>query len=142
MKNKPLSLCVVTGSRAEYGLLAPLLKLIREDKECKLQIVVTGMHLSPAFGSTWLEIEKDGFRIDKKVEMLLPEDTDVAIAKSTGQGMIALAEAFEDLQPDWIVLLGDRFEIFAAASAAHLLKIPIAHLHGGELSEGAVDDAF
>jgi UDP-hydrolysing UDP-N-acetyl-D-glucosamine 2-epimerase len=100
------------------------------------------MHLSAEFGSTWKEIEKDGFQISAKVDILVPEDSNLAMAQSTGQGVSKLAETFSSLKPDWIVLLGDRFEIFAAASAAHMLKIPIAHLHGGELSEGALDDAF
>ena len=139
---KLLTICIVTGSRAEYGLLTPLLELIRDDKQLQLQIIATGMHLSPVFGSTWKEIEKDGFTINEKVDIQLSKDTDVAIARSTGLGMIGIAEALERLQPDWMVLLGDRFESFAAASAAHLMKIPIAHLHGGELTEGAVDDAL
>jgi UDP-hydrolysing UDP-N-acetyl-D-glucosamine 2-epimerase len=142
MKEKLLTICIVTGSRAEYGLLTPLLELIREDKALELQIIATGMHLSPVFGSTYQEIERDGFVINEKVDIQLTKDTNTAIARSTGLGMIGLAEALEKLQPDWIVLLGDRFESFAAASTAHLMKIPIAHLHGGELTEGAVDDAF
>ena len=142
MKEKLLTICVVTGSRAEYGLLTPLLELIRDDKALELQIIATGMHLSPVFGSTFQEIEKDGFVINEKVDIQLTKDTNTAIARSTGLGMIGLAEALEKLQPDWLVLLGDRFESFAAASTAHLMKIPIAHLHGGELTEGAVDDAF
>ena len=142
MNARLLSICVVTGSRAEYGLLLPLLKLIKGDPTLELQLVVTGMHLSSTFGNTWKEIEKDGFKINEKVDINIAEDTDEAIAKSTGKGMMGLAEVFERIKPDWIVLLGDRFETFAAASAAHLLKIPIAHLHGGELTEGATDDAF
>ncbi len=142
MKKNQLKICVVTGSRAEYGLLLPLLKLIRDDASLVMQIIVTGMHLSPEFGLTYREIEKDGFPINEKIEMLLSGDTDVSIAKSTGIGVIGFAEAFERLRPDWIILLGDRFETFSAATSAHLLKIPIAHLHGGELTEGATDDAF
>jgi len=137
-----LKICIVTGSRAEYGLMLPLMKLIKQDKDLKLQVIATGMHLSPEFGLTYQEIEKDGFTIDEKVEMLLSSDSEVAIAKSTGIGISGLASALQRIQPDWIVVLGDRFETFAAATAAHLLKIPLAHLHGGELTEGATDDAF
>ena len=137
-----LKICIVTGSRAEYGLLLPLMKLIREEKDLELQVIATGMHLSPEFGLTYREIEKDGFNISEKVEMLISGDSEVAIAKSTGLGVMGLAEALQKQQPDWMVLLGDRFESFAAATAGHLLKIPIAHLHGGELTEGATDDAF
>lgn len=138
----PLKICIVTGSRAEYGLLLPLMKLIRGKKDLQLQIVATGMHLAPEFGLTYREIEKDGFIISEKVEMLLSADSETAIAKSTGIGIMGLADSLQRLQPDWVVVLGDRFETFAAATAAHLLKIPIAHLHGGELTEGATDDAF
>ncbi len=142
MKEKLLTICIITGSRAEYGLLSPLLKLIKEDEKLQLQIIATGMHLSPLFGSTWQEIEGDGFSINEKVDIELSKDSKVGIARSTGLAVIRLSEALEKLKPDWVVLLGDRFESFAAASAAHLLGIPIAHLHGGELTEGAVDDAF
>lgn len=142
MKNNQLSICIVTGSRAEYGLLLPLMKSIRQDKSLQLQVIVTGMHLSPEFGLTYREIEKDGFIIHEKVEMLISGDSEVAIAKSTGIGIMGISDALQRLQPDWVVLLGDRFETFGAATAAHLLKIPIAHLHGGELTEGATDDAF
>jgi len=107
-----------------------------------LQLLVTGMHLSPEFGLTFRQIEADGFSIQEKVEMLLSGDTDTAMIKATGLGMIGFADAFHRLQPDWVVVLGDRFETFAAATAAHLAKIPIAHLHGGELTEGATDDAM
>ena len=142
MKEKLLTICIITGSRAEYGLLSPLLKLIKEDEKLQLQIIATGMHLSPLFGSTWQEIERDGFSINEKVDIELSNDSKVGIARSTGLAVIRLSESLERLKPDWVVLLGDRFESFAAASAAHLLGIPIAHLHGGELTEGAVDDAF
>src|SRR5579871_2530941 len=142
MKTAPLKLCVVTGSRAEYGLLSPLLKLIKKDKSLHLQVVATGMHLSPEFGLTYIQIEEDGFVIDEKVEMLLSGDTNTAIIKATGLGMISFADTFNRLKPDWIILLVDRFEAFAAAASAHLSRIPIAHLHGGELTEGATDDAM
>jgi len=142
MNKGPLKICVVTGSRAEYGLFYPLLRLLQKDRAVELQVLVTGMHLSPEFGLTWKQVVADGFVINEKVEMLLSSDTDAAITKSTGIGLIGMADAFQRLRPDWIVVLGDRFETFAAAIAAHLAKIPIAHLHGGELTEGATDDAM
>lgn len=142
MKGPRLKICIVTGSRAEYGLLYPLMRLIRKESSMDLQLLVTGMHLSPEFGLTFRQIEADGFSIQEKVEMLLSGDTDTAMIKATGLGMIGFADAFHRLQPDWVVVLGDRFETFAAATAAHLAKIPIAHLHGGELTEGATDDAM
>lgn len=135
-------MCVVTGSRAEYGLLYWLIKEIQDDPALQLQLIVTGMHLSPEFGLTWKQIEQDGFTIHRKVEMLLSSDTPVGIGKSTGLGIIGFADALEDLQPDILVVLGDRFEIFAAVQAAMMHRIPIAHIHGGEITEGAVDDAL
>jgi len=140
--NSKLKICFVTGSRAEYGLLQPLMNLVSGDDEFIFQLIATGMHLSPEFGLTYKQIEADGFFINEKVEMLLSGDSDTAITKSTGLGLIGMADAFQRLDPDWIILLGDRFETFAAAIAAHLAKIPIAHLHGGELTEGATDDAL
>ena len=135
-------ICVITGSRAEYGLLSGLMKQIDESEDLKLQIIATNMHLSPEFGLTYKEIEKDGFVIDKRVEMLLSSDTSSATAKSVGLGMIGFGDAYEDLRPDLIVVLGDRYEILAAVSTALFFKIPVAHLHGGEITEGAYDDAI
>jgi len=135
-------ICVVTGSRAEYGLLRPVMEEIRDDAALDLQVAVTGMHLSPEFGLTYREIEKDGFVIDEKVEMLLSSDTRVAVAKSTGLGLAGFADAFARLDPDVVVVLGDRFEILAAAQAAFFLGIPLAHLNGGEVTEGAIDDTI
>ena len=135
-------ICIITGARAEYGLLYWLMKEIQEDPDLELQIIVTGMHLSPEFGLTYRQIEKDGFKIDKKIEMLLSSDTPVGISKSMGLGMIGFSEAYADLKPDIVVLLGDRFEIFSAAAAAMIARIPIAHLHGGETTEGAFDEAI
>jgi len=112
------------------------------DPDLKLQIIATGMHLSPEFGLTYRQIEKEGFKIDRKIEMLLSSDTPTGISKSMGLGMIGFSEAYVDLKPDIIVLLGDRFEIFSAASAAMIARIPIAHLHGGESTEGAFDEAI
>ena len=135
-------ICIITGSRAEYGLLSGLMKRIDESEDLKLQVIATNMHLSPEFGLTYKEIEKDGFVIDKRVEMLLSSDTSNATAKSVGLGMIGFADAYEDLRPDLIVVLGDRYEILAAVSTALFFKIPVAHLHGGEITEGAYDDAI
>lgn len=136
------TICIITGSRAEYGLLYWLMKEIQEDSDLELQIIATGMHLSTEFGLTYRQIEKNGFKIDKKIEMLLSSDTPVSISKSMGLGMIGFAEAYSELKPDIIVLLGDRFEIFSAATSAMIARIPIAHLHGGETTEGAFDEAI
>lgn len=135
-------ICVVTGTRAEYGLLKPLIKRINDDNEVELQLVVTGMHLSPEFGLTYHEIEEDGFCITDKNEMLLSSDTPNGITKSIGLATIGFADIFTRNEPDMIVLLGDRYEIFAAATAAMIHRIPIAHIHGGELTEGLVDEAI
>jgi GDP/UDP-N,N'-diacetylbacillosamine 2-epimerase (hydrolysing) len=132
----------LTGTRAEYALLRPLLISLAARPSVQTQLIVTGMHLSPEFGCTVSEIEQDGFRIDRRVEMLLSSDTPAGIAKSTGVGLLGFADALADLQPDILVVLGDRFEILAAATAALFARIPIAHLHGGEITEGAVDDAI
>jgi len=134
-------ICVVTGTRAEYGLLYWLMKEIEADSELELQIIATGMHLSSEFGLTYKEIEKD-FRIDKKIEMLLSSDTSVGISKSMGLAQISFSEAYEDLKPDMVVVLGDRYEIFSAVSAAMIARIPIVHLHGGETTEGAFDESI
>ncbi|PQJ24053.1 UDP-N-acetyl-D-glucosamine 2-epimerase, UDP-hydrolysing [Limnobacter sp. SAORIC-690] len=134
--------CVVTGTRAEFGLLRYLMNDIQNAPGLQLQTIATGMHLSPEFGLTYREIEEAGFQIDAKVEMLLSADTAAAITKSMGLGLIGLADAYERLTPDIIVLLGDRFEIFSAAAAALIARIPIAHLHGGETTEGAFDEAI
>lgn len=135
-------ICVITGSRAEYGLLSGLMQAIQNEESLQLQVIVTNMHLSPDFGLTYKEIAKDGFHIDKKVEMLLSSDTSNATTKSVGLAVIGFADAYEDLQPDLIVVLGDRYEILAAVSAALFYKIPVAHIHGGEITEGAYDDSI
>lgn len=136
------TVCVVTGSRAEYGQLHWLLHDIGNSVLLKRQIIATGMHLSPEFGLTVEAIESDGFIIDRKVEMLLSSDTPVGIAKSMGLGLIGFADALHDLRPDLILVLGDRFEVFAASAAALVARIPVAHLHGGEKTEGAFDEAL
>lgn len=135
-------ICVVTGTRAEYGLLYWLLKEIQADTELQLQLIVTGMHLSPEFGLTFRTIEEDGFIIDAKVEMQLSSDTPVGIAKSIGLGVIGFADALERLKPDVMVVLGDRYEILAAVQAALVARIPVAHIHGGETTEGAIDESI
>lgn len=135
-------ICVVTGSRAEYGLLRGVMQEIVDAPDLRLQVIATGMHLLPQFGSTWREIEADNFAIDRKVEMLLGSDTAVGVSKSIGVGVMAFADAFADLQPDVVLVLGDRFEIFSAVVAAHVARIPVAHIHGGETTEGAFDEAF
>lgn len=135
-------ICVVTGTRAEYGLLRWVMHGIKEHADLSLQTIATGTHLSPEFGLTHQEIEADGFIIDNKVEMLLSSDTSSGITKSMGLAMIGFADALSQLNPDLIVVLGDRFEIFAAVAAAMVARIPVAHLHGGETSEGAIDEAI
>ena len=135
-------ICVITGTRAEYGLLRWVMQGIKDDPDLALQIIATGMHLSPEFGLTYQEIEQDGFQIDRKVEMLTSSDTTVGIAKSMGLGMIGFADALHEMRPDLIVVLGDRFEIFSAVSAAFIECMPVAHLHGGEVTEGAFDEAL
>jgi len=135
-------ICVVTGTRAEYGLLRWVMQGIKDDPDLTLQVIATGMHLSPEFGLTYREIEQDGFQIDRKVEMLTSSDTSVGIAKSMGLGLIGFADALNELRPDLILVLGDRFEIFVAVSTALVARIPVAHLHGGEATEGAFDEAL
>ena len=139
---KQRKVCVVTGTRAEYGLLRWVMEEIRESASLELQVIATGMHLSPEFGLTYRNIEADGFRIDRKVEMLLSADTPSAISKSMGLAMIGFADAYDQLRPDLLLVLGDRYEILAAATAAMIARIPIAHLHGGETTEGAFDEAI
>tara|TARA_B100000902_G_scaffold395943_1_gene455650 strand:+ start:211 stop:1374 length:1164 start_codon:yes stop_codon:yes gene_type:complete len=131
---------VLTGSRAEYGLLRPLIKNIDKDKSMQLFLVLTGMHLSPEFGETSFEVEKDRYKIHDRVEMLLSSNTRLGMTKATGLGFISFADSFSKINPDLLICLGDRFEIFAGAYAAALLNIPVAHIHGGELTYGAVDE--
>ena len=139
---KKRKICAVTGTRAEYGLLYWLMKSIEDNPKLELQIIATGMHLSPEFGLTYREIEKDSFTINRKIEMLLSADTPSAISKSTGIGLIGFADAYNELKPDIAVILGDRFEQLAASTAALYAKIPIAHIHGGETTTGAFDEAI
>ncbi|MFD1037065.1 UDP-N-acetylglucosamine 2-epimerase [Virgibacillus byunsanensis] len=139
---KKRKICVVTGTRAEYGLLYWLMKEIQQDPDLELQIIATGMHLSPEFGLTYRQIEEDGFMIDEKVEMLLSADTASSIGKSIGLGTIGFSDSIPSLNPDLIIILGDRFEALAAAQSALISNVPIAHIHGGEITYGAYDDAI
>ena len=139
---KTRKICVVTSSRAEYGLLYWLMKGIKDDPELDLKIVATGMHLSPEFGLTYKEIEKDHFQINRKVEMILSSDTSSGISKSTGLGIIGFSEAFSELKPDIVIVLGDRFEILSASISAMFFRIPIGHIHGGETTFGVFDEAI
>lgn len=134
--------CVITGTRADFGLLRWVMQEVRDTPDLELQVIATGMHLSPEFGLTSKEIEQGGFSINAKVEMLLSTDTATGVTKSMGLGLIGFADAYARLKPDVIVVLGDRFEIFAAATAALIAGIPLAHLHGGETTEGAFDEAI
>ena len=135
-------IAVFTGTRAEYGLLYWLLKDLQQDSNVELQLLVSAMHLSPEFGMTYQQIETDGFTITEKVEMLLSSDSAVGTAKSIGLGVLGFADALERMKPDVLVVLGDRFEALAVTQAAMILRIPIAHIHGGEITEGAYDDAI
>lgn len=135
-------ICIVTGSRAEYGLLKPIINKVYQTGDLELQLVVTGMHLSSEFGLTYREIEEDGYPIQAKIEMLLSSDTVVGITKSMGIALIGFADYFEINRPDIVVILGDRYDMLMAASAAMIARIPIAHIHGGEKTEGAVDEAI
>jgi GDP/UDP-N,N'-diacetylbacillosamine 2-epimerase (hydrolysing) len=137
-----MKVCFITGTRADYGLLKPLIDELLADKYFEVQIVITGMHLSPEFGLTYKEISLEGISEVEKVEILLSSDTSDGISKSMGLGMISFAEAFQRLKPDLIIGLGDRFELFSAVSAAMIARIPVAHLHGGEATEGLIDEAI
>ncbi|MGF6995084.1 UDP-N-acetylglucosamine 2-epimerase [Paraburkholderia sp. GAS32] len=135
-------ICFVTGTRADYGHLYWVMREVQQDPDLQLQVIVTGAHLCNAWGRTVDVIERDGFPIDARVDMQLSGDSGVATSKSTGLAVIGLADAYERLAPDLIVLLGDRYEELAAAQVALLMKIPVAHIHGGETSEGAMDESI
>ena len=135
-------ICVFTGTRAEFGLLRRVMQSIQNSPDLTLQIVATGMHLSPEFGMTIQELREDGFQPDETVEILLSADTPTAVCKSMGLGLIGYGEVIQRLRPDIIVLLGDRFETFCVAAAAQVCRVPVAHIHGGETTEGAIDEAF
>ena len=136
------TVCVVTGTRAEYGLLRWVMEGIQKSPFLSLQLVVTGMHLSPEFGLTVNEIKADGFVVDRCVEMLVSSDTPVGITKSIGLGLTGFADVMADLEPDLVLVLGDRYEIMAAAISAMIARVPLAHLHGGEATEGLIDEAI
>jgi len=142
MSGASRKVCVVSGSRADYGCLRWVMDGIRKTPGLELQVIATGTHLSPEFGLTYREIENDGFAIDSKIEMMLSADTPSSLAKSMGLGLIGFGDALERLRPDLLFVLGDRFEIFAAAAAATVARVPIAHAHGGESTEGAFDEAL
>ncbi len=133
---------IMTGTRAEYGLLKPLMQEINKDNDLELYLIVSGMHLSPEFGMTYKEIEEDGYEINAKVEMLLSSDSPAGISKSIGLGVIGFADEFQRADLDMLILLGDRYEALSAAICAMVMRIPIAHLHGGELTEGAIDEGI
>lgn len=133
---------IMTGTRAEYGLLKSLMQEINKDNDLELYLIVSGMHLSPEFGMTYKEIEGDGFQINAKVEMLLSSDSPAGISKSIGLGVIGFADEFQRADLDMLILLGDRYEALSAAISAMVMRIPIAHLHGGELTEGAIDEGI
>ena len=137
-------ICVVTGTRAEYGLLSRLMRMIKDSPMTQLQVIATNMHLSPKFGNTYQEIEKDGFTIDRRIPIIDENDKDDAVTtvKSMAKALAGFADAYNELRPDLVVVLGDRYEILAAATAALIERIPIAHIHGGEVTEGAFDDAI
>lgn len=135
-------IAVFTGTRAEYGLLYWLMKEIDQEPDFELRLIVSGMHLSPEFGHTIDAIEKDGFEVHEKIEMLLSSSTGVGIAKSMGLGAIGFADALDRVKPDCLVVLGDRFEALAVAQAATVMQVPLVHLHGGELTEGLIDEAI
>lgn len=135
-------ICFVTGTRAEYGLLSRLMRLVANDSDMQLQIIATNMHLLPEYGETYKEIEADGFRIDYKVHMQKPSDDATGIVSSMAQEMTGMNDALTKLHPDMIILLGDRYEVLVAAQVALIHRIPIAHIHGGEVTEGAFDDAI
>ena len=137
-----MKICIFTGTRADYGLLKPLIEKIDNDKDLTLQLIVSGMHLSNEFGNTIDEIKKDGFKVDEEVEILLSSDSDIALLKSTGLGIIGYADALNRLNPDMAVVLGDRFEALAFAFSAFVKKIPLIHISGGEVTEGAIDDSI
>ncbi len=138
----PRRICVVSGSRADYGLLAPVMRLIRDDPDLELQVVVTGMHLSTEFGFTYRRIEHDGFKIDGRVDSLQHGDDVAAVTRSIGFGVIGFADVLQRLRPDLLLVLGDRFEVLAAVQAALIARVPVAHLCGGDSTEGAFDEGI
>jgi UDP-hydrolysing UDP-N-acetyl-D-glucosamine 2-epimerase len=141
MTDAPRNICFVTGSRADFGLLIWPMRAIQHTKGLKLQLIATGMHLSPEFGYTIANIRDEGFDVDDAIETLLSSDSGVGVAKSVGLGVIGFADAFARLKPDLVVVLGDRYEMLAAAQAAMFMRLPMAHLYGGDVTEGVVDES-
>ena len=139
MKQK---LCFITGSRAEYGLLKPLMERVKADKNYTFQLIVSGSHLLSLFGNTYKEILNDNFKIDAKVKISTNTNTPLNVASATGETVIGISKELERLKPDLVILLGDRYEMLAAAIASHLMSVPVAHIHGGEITEGSLDDAM
>ncbi len=139
---KPLRICFITGTRADYGIQSRLMQTLNARPDVELQIIATNMHLSPAHGMTVNEIEQDGLTVSGRVECLLGSDSPTATVKSAGLAAIGIADALERLKPDKVVVLGDRYEMLAASMAAHIFRIPITHLYGGETTLGAYDDAI
>ncbi|MGE4554433.1 MAG: UDP-N-acetylglucosamine 2-epimerase, partial [Desulfovibrionaceae bacterium] len=139
---KQYTICAVTGTRAEYGHLHWLLRAIQDEPALRLRLVVTGMHLSPEFGLTYRDIEADGFPIDARVESVVSSDTPVGVAMSMGLGVMGFGQALDRLRPDLLLVDGDRYEIVAAAQAALFARIPVAHVGGGDVTEGSLDDAL
>jgi GDP/UDP-N,N'-diacetylbacillosamine 2-epimerase (hydrolysing) len=135
-------ICIVTATRAEYGIYRPLLKRLSADPSFKIQLVVTGTHLSHLYGFTYKEIEKDGFNIDLKIKIPVKNKSHLDVADSASEALHKIAKAFQKLQPDLVMLLGDRYEMLASAFAAHLSHVPVAHIHGGEVTEGSLDDSM
>lgn len=136
------TICFVTGSRAEYGLLSPVMDAIRQEPSFRLKVVVTGMHLALQFGLTWQEIVSDGYPIDAKVDLKLSNDTAASVTRSLGRGVIGFADVFENMKPDILVLLGDRYETLAAAQASLIAKVPVSHIAGGDITEGSFDESI
>lgn len=137
-----MKICFFTGTRAEYGLLKPLMQKVKDEDEFQIQIIVSGMHMSPEFGLTYKEIERDGFTINEKVEILLSSDSDIGVSKAMGLGLISFSDSLKRLNPDILIVLGDRFEALSVAISAYVMKVPIVHLYGGEITEGALDEGF
>ncbi|MFO0561583.1 MAG: UDP-N-acetylglucosamine 2-epimerase [Polyangiales bacterium] len=136
------SIAVVTGSRADYGLLRWIMDAIRASEDLSLSVITTGMHFATDLGSTYTAIEADGFEIAARVDMLLVGDSAQSMTKSVGVGVLGFCDALDRRRPDVLLLLGDRFEVLSAATAAMLLSVPIAHVHGGETTEGAIDESI
>ena len=134
--------CFVTGSRADFGLLVWPMRAVQQTAGLKLQLIATGMHLSPEFGYTIDNIRDEGFTVDETIETLLSSDSGVGVAKAVGLGIIGFADSFARLKPDLVVVLGDRYETFAAAQAAMYMRLPMAHLFGGDVTEGAIDESI